>query len=84
MTESMIIYRNPLEKAFWESGYILPVVGGVITFAVVFLCTITLIESLIRMKKAWYLYIKYRNLITWFAAVVGTVAALKVYSVLMI
>lgn len=28
-THSIIVYRNPLEKQFWEEGLILPVAAGV-------------------------------------------------------
>jgi multisubunit Na+/H+ antiporter MnhE subunit len=40
MTQSIIVYRNPVEAAFWESassGQIFPVIVGVIVFFAVFL-----------------------------------------------
>lgn len=27
-TQSIIVYRNPAEAAFWEGGYLVPLVGG--------------------------------------------------------
>ena len=28
MTQSIIVYRNPVEQAFWESGLILPIMAS--------------------------------------------------------
>lgn len=30
MTQSIIVYRNPLEQQFWESGMLFPLICGVI------------------------------------------------------
>lgn len=48
-TQSIIVYRNPLEAAFWESGIIFPVVVGIVLAA----CTATALN---------WLFIKYNKL----------------------
>jgi uncharacterized integral membrane protein len=40
MIQSIIVYRNPMEAAFWESassGAIFPIIVGIIVFFAVFL-----------------------------------------------
>ena len=40
MTQSVIVYRNPIEAAFWESGLLLPLmVGLVVGIAASYVCT---------------------------------------------
>jgi hypothetical protein len=34
-TQSVIVYRNPLEQQFWESGVIFPVVVGGAAFMII-------------------------------------------------
>lgn len=36
-TQSIIVYRNPIEAAFWESGMLLPLMGGLGVGFIVFL-----------------------------------------------
>ena len=36
MTQSIIVYRNPMEQQLWESGYIPPIMLGCICFLVFF------------------------------------------------
>lgn len=33
-TQSIIVYRNPAEAAFWESGMAVPLGGGLVTFLI--------------------------------------------------
>ena len=35
MTQSIIVYRNPAEQAFWESGLIGPLLCGLLVFFVI-------------------------------------------------
>jgi archaellum biogenesis protein FlaJ (TadC family) len=35
MTQSIIVYRNPVEQAFWESGIVVPLGGALATFFLV-------------------------------------------------
>lgn len=37
VTQRIIVYRNPLEAAFWESDMLVPLVGGMGTGLVLFL-----------------------------------------------
>lgn len=46
MTQEIIVYRNPAEKAFWDllsSGSMVPIFAGIIVFFVVFLAANRLI-----------------------------------------
>ncbi len=65
-TQSIIVYRNPLEQAFWEGGLgmenIIPIVAGAIVFIAVFLFIGNLISKILRK------YSYQRNRITWFLA----------------
>ena len=36
MTQSIIVYRNPLEQQLWEGGYIPPIMLGCVCFLVFF------------------------------------------------
>lgn len=44
MTDSIIIYRNPAEKAFWEGGYATPFIVFIIVMAVTFFTTYQLLK----------------------------------------
>jgi hypothetical protein len=46
-TQSIIVYRNPLEQQIWEGGIIFPVIAGVVVFFIVFMT----LEKLLRMSK---------------------------------
>ncbi len=35
-TQSIIVYRNPAEAAFWESGMLIPLFGGLATGFLIF------------------------------------------------
>jgi len=35
-TQSIIVYRNPLEQAFWESGLIVPLFMSLVAFVLSF------------------------------------------------
>lgn len=46
-TQSIIVYRNPLEQAFWEgtlSGQLFPVIAAVIVFFVVMMVAHNLLD----------------------------------------
>ena len=46
MTQSIIVYRNPLEQTLWEGALpmLVPVFGGIITFFILMYIGIVLIE----------------------------------------
>lgn len=46
MSDSIIVYRNPAEQAFWEGGYLIPIIGGIGVGLVVFLALNFLAEKL--------------------------------------
>ena len=48
-TQSIIVYRNPMEQAFWESGAIIPLFGS----GIVFVLVIVAMDKLIGMKYGW-------------------------------
>jgi hypothetical protein len=37
-TQSIIVYRNPLEQQFWEGNFIIPIGGGILVFFLVMYC----------------------------------------------
>jgi len=47
-TQSIIVYRNPVEAAFWESGIIVPLGGGLGTGFIVFLLLTALAKKVSR------------------------------------
>jgi hypothetical protein len=42
--QSIIVYRNPLEAAFWESNALVPIMAGVLVFFVLFLSLMKLLD----------------------------------------
>lgn len=76
MTQSIIVYRNPIEAAFWESassGQIFPIVVGVIVFFVLFLA---LQYQVVERFTGWNS--KYRTWGTYAALAAGAGAAIAV------
>jgi len=55
MSQSIIVYRNPLEQAFWESPYILPAILIVILWIGIFLLIDAALhsKSFYRKNKKW-------------------------------
>lgn len=54
-TQSIIVYRNPMEQAFWETvmnGQFFPVIAAIIVFFVVLLTAHNLLERFNR-PRAW-------------------------------
>jgi len=51
MTQSIIVYRNPAEAAFWESGIIVPLGGSLATFFFVVLGMMTLLNWVARERS---------------------------------
>ena len=57
MTQSIIVYRNPMEQAFWESGMMIPIVGGIAAGLVAFAAAYKLTGYVINKffpKVPWY------------------------------
>lgn len=46
MPDSIIVYRNPAEAAFWEGGYFIPLVCGLGVGMAVFLVLVSLAKML--------------------------------------
>lgn len=59
-TQSIIVYRNPMEQAFWEglmnSSAIMPIMFGIVAFFVSFLILNSLLVRVFRASKirAWH------------------------------
>lgn len=47
-TQSIIVYRNPAEAAFWESGMLIPLIGGLGTGFLVFIVLAAIAKKLSR------------------------------------
>ena len=59
MTQSIIVYNNPMEQAFWESGLIRPLLCGLFVFFVVIIVG----EKILLMSKLSRFSRKYRYVI---------------------
>jgi NhaP-type Na+/H+ or K+/H+ antiporter len=51
MTQSFIVYRNPLEAAMWESGLVFPLIGGLSIGFIVFVVGMVMLDKYT--KKSW-------------------------------
>lgn len=49
-TQSIIVYRNPAEAAFWESGMLIPLVGGL---GVGFILFLVLMKIATKVSRDW-------------------------------
>ncbi len=47
-TQSIIVYTNPAQAAFWEGGYFIPLCGGLLVGALVFVALYAFAERLVR------------------------------------
>lgn len=72
-TQSIIVYRNPVEAAFWESGVIVPLGGFLVVGFVVFLLLMWIAE---KVTKRWQ---GPNNFVTGAAAVVAICAGLLTF-----
>lgn len=50
-TQSIIVYRNPVEAAFWESGMAFPLMSGLFVGFIVFVIGATILDKVT--KKSW-------------------------------
>lgn len=50
-TQSIIVYRNPAEQAFWESGMAFPLLCSLFAIVVTFLLVVTISEKVISHTK---------------------------------
>ena len=59
--QSIIVYRNPIEAAFWEgvtNGSFFPVICGVVVFFAVFLTIhVQVVERFCHNRQAWPSYL---------------------------
>lgn len=53
-TQSIILYRNPMEQAFWESGAIVPLLCSIIGAVIVTYFVCTMWDKLSRRFKQGY------------------------------
>jgi hypothetical protein len=70
---SIIVYRSPLEKAFWEGGYALPIIAFMIVMTVTFVVTMKLLEWIVRgRQQPWMLWV------CWFVSGLAGIATLYI------
>ena len=53
MQDSIIVYRNPLEKAFWEGGFLLPCLAMAVVFVLVFYFLLCFLEMITKKKASF-------------------------------
>ena len=61
-TQSIIVYRNPLEQQMWENlmnGNLFPIIAGAVVFFAVFLITNGVLSKFVpgAWRKAWVSYV---------------------------
>lgn len=85
--QEIIVYRNPVEAAFWHAimdGSAFPVIVGVLVFFAAFLGINALLERVSRSLRGRYIYNKgagsYFSI--FFAAVIAFAVMYRMYSVL--
>lgn len=76
MVQSVVVYRNPVEAAMWESGLVAPLMVSVL---VAFIVTLTVAQASDYLAKHsfWYkemIYRKYQGNIVAISAIVSVVA----------
>jgi hypothetical protein len=73
MTQSIIVYRNPLEAAIWESGLVGPFILSGLVFVLVFAGIVKLAgrHAMYRSKRT--------TIIQWIAAIVAFAIAATVF-----
>ena len=81
MTQSIIVYRNPVEAAFWESGLVIPIFAGC---AVGFLTFIALYKIAEKFCPRRYGFYNVPNYVTAAAGVFSTIIGFLVMNKLAI
>jgi len=84
MTESIIVYRNPLEKAIWEgeyAGVIFPVIVSMCVFMLLFLTLNWIYTSL---PKRFKISRKFDTFVTYSNITVSGVIALVILKILLV
>jgi hypothetical protein len=71
-TQSIIVYRNPAEQAFWESGMIVPLGAG----ALMFLFVMMGMDQLISLKYGWRKPL-WTQWLMWVASITASFATMK-------
>ena len=77
MTQSIIVYRNPMEAKLWESGLVFPVIAGMVTAVIVALLVAQVLDVATRMKRRGFLWENQGN-ITVASAIVTMVATIYI------
>lgn len=75
VTQSIIVYRSPIEAMFWEGGIALPVFSFILAFSVVFVLCINFGDFVIRKWKKERFSYRYHTIIGNTAFVLGLIAA---------
>jgi cytochrome c biogenesis protein CcdA len=57
MSDSLIIYRNPMEKAFWENGGMFYVIIFAISMGVTFVLTYFLLKKFCHREYSWFAWV---------------------------
>lgn len=70
MPTSIIIYRNPLEQAFWESGLLIPLIGSKGIFILSFVLITLVID-----RYSFSLW-KTRRVPTYITVLTGVISAI--------
>lgn len=68
-TQSIIVYRNPIEQQFWESGLLIPIMAGMIVVVLTMVVSDAIFSKFIR--KYSPTFGKIMNVMLWVSIVAG-------------
>lgn len=55
-TQSIIVYHNPAQQAFWEGGYLIPIGGSLLAGMLLFIGLLTLAERFLGNSRVnWFI-----------------------------
>lgn len=82
-TQSIIVYRNPAEQAFWESGIMVPLTGSLLAFMIVFVIMHRAVGYTLQRWLKLGVH-SYENEIGWTAVAIAGMAAYQTFKMLFI
>lgn len=77
MTQSIIVYRNPAEQAFWEGGFAVPIVGGCLVGLVAFILSYQIASMLFQRFGRSIMWGRRNSYSTTIASILGITAGIS-------
>lgn len=83
MTQSVIVYRNPMEAAFWEGGFAFPLIAAVFVGVMIFVIAHLMFDKYNRGKKYGRRQWQPTTLQNWMSGFIAVAAAVVVFLALL-